>query len=237
MFKAGELTAYKKEELKDFPWNTEYAGYYLSDIAAIISLLPKDPCDVLDLGCGPGITSHFYALRGHRVVGIDVNTECLALAPGKHLNTELRPAFVRHDYEERFCKELFDAAVFHDSLHHAMYPEAALMTAFEALKPGGICIVSEPGVGHSWSQFAQKFARDNNVTERSTPPYKVWRLGKRIGFELVAVYPHFGTLHKTMFRTEQVPGLLRRIAHSLRFSVLSLLLGKWLHGVTVLRKP
>ena len=38
--------------------------------------------------------------------------------------------------------------VFFDCLHHAVAEVSALQSAWRALKPGGICITSEPGLGH-----------------------------------------------------------------------------------------
>jgi len=234
MFKPGEKTAYTG--LEGYPWNNELIGYYLANMAAVVSLMPDPPAKVLDVGCGPGFTSHFLAMRGHNVTGLDVNSDVLALARAR-TSDRGSMQFFEHDYEEVFCTEEMDAVLFHDSLHHGVRQEFALRTAFTALKPGGICVVCEPGVGHSWSPFAQKFAREHDVTEKSTPPYKVARIGRAIGFKVKSVHPHLGTLQKTLFKPEEITSLPHWIINRLRFSSLTHLAGKWLHGIIVLRKP
>lgn len=234
MYRPGEKTAYVG--LEGYPWNHELVGYYLANMAAVLALMPDPPAKVLDIGCGPGFTSHFLAMRGHDVTGLDVNEQSLTLARARRADAgQMR--FFAHDYEEEFCRDEMDAVLFHDSLHHSMNPDRALKTAFIALKPGGICVVCEPGVGHSWSPGSQRFAREHDVTERSTPPTKVAKLGKQLGFKVKGVYPHFGTLQKTLYRPEPVPGFALKMANRIRFSVVSLLAGKWLHGIIVLSKP
>lgn len=234
MFKPGEKTAYTG--LEGYPWNNELIGYYLANMAAVISLMPDPPAKVLDVGCGPGFTSHFLAMRGHNVTGLDVNSDVLALARAR-TSDRGSMQFFEHDYEEVFCTEEMDAVLFHDSLHHGVRQEFALRAAFTALKPGGTCVVCEPGVGHSWSPYAQKFAREHDVTEKSTPPYNVAKLGRAVGFKVKSVHPHFGTLQKTLFKPDPVTSLPHWIMNRLRFSSFSHLAGKWLHGIIVLTKP
>ena len=186
MFKPGEKTAYTRfsadayEIQKRFPWNQDDIGYYLASMGAIMSLLPNPPLDLLDAGCGVGFTSRILAMRGYRVTGIDINTELLKIGSENRWHNESeRLQWVEHDYEETFRPNAFDAVVFFDSLHHSMQPHRALQMAFSSLKQGGVCVAVEPGVGHSISPTAQKFAKEMDVTENSTPPYKVARLGKQ----------------------------------------------------------
>src|SRR5262249_40316386 len=71
----------------------------------------------------------------------------------------------------------FDSAVFYDSLHHAVDESAALRGAYRALRPGGVCVTSEPGAGHECSPEAREAVARYGVTEKSMPPRRVIELG------------------------------------------------------------
>lgn len=244
MYRPGEKTYYTTfspdavEIQKGFPWNGKDMGYHFANLGAVMSLMPPPPADVLDAGCGAGFTSRVLAMRGYRVTGIDVNTDLLSIAANNRWRDEQdRLSFVEHDYEEPFLLDAVDAVLFYDSLHHSMRPQCALQMAYSALRKGGVCVAVEPGVGHSWSPEAQRIARDMDVTEESTPPVKVARLAKRVGFRVKGVYPHFGVLERTIFEPRmRQPNLLLWAAHRIRFSLIALILGKWLNGIIVLQK-
>src|SRR5438445_324063 len=89
MAKAGERAYFKaigKEGIEHSLYkpfsNGITIGGLLHDIAAVYSLLPNPGVSqkILDLGCGTGWTSHFYAQSGHDVVGVDISKEAIAAA-------------------------------------------------------------------------------------------------------------------------------------------------------------
>jgi len=59
---------------------------------------------ILDMGCGVGYTTQFYANRGYGVVGLDINTNMLEYAAQKGLNV------VRADMRE--ISQIFDSGSF-----------------------------------------------------------------------------------------------------------------------------
>src|SRR5207248_7965104 len=99
----------------------------------------------------------------------------------------------------------FDAVVFFDSLHHAVDETAALRCAYRALKPGGVCVASEPGYRHSRSAVAQEAVRRYGVTEKQMSPLKILRLARRIGFRDFKVFPHAARLQREVFHRPQPP--------------------------------
>src|SRR5262245_39004338 len=57
---------------KHKPFSDTGCGAYLMEIGAVMSLLPVPPARLLDVGCGTGWTSRFFAHRGYDVVGLDI---------------------------------------------------------------------------------------------------------------------------------------------------------------------
>ena len=73
-------------------------GSLLHDIAAVFSLLPAPGHSqkILDLGCGTGWTSSFYARAGHQVTGVDIAPEAIQQAK-KHFSDLPTLQFACHD--------------------------------------------------------------------------------------------------------------------------------------------
>ena len=188
------------------PYSDPDCGALLMEIGAVMALLPAPPGDLLDLGCGTGWTSRFFARRGYTVTGQDISPDAVrhsterAQADGL---TELH--FIESDYESLAFVEMFDCAVFFSSLHHATDEAAAIRAVYRALRPGGVCVTSEPGHGHAASPESQQAARDYGVTEKDMPPALIRRLGREAGFREFAVYPHADALQKALY----APGPVR----------------------------
>ncbi len=195
MAKEGEIaiTRMKGESAIQFglqkPFSSMDCPSMLMRIGAVMALMPPPPARLLDLGCGMGWTSIFFAQRGYDVVGVDI-------APDKIEYANLRKAraqapnvhFAIYDYESLPFQDEFDIVVFHDSLHHAMDEALALRMAYRALKSGGICVTSEPGVGHGQQPGALRAVQLYNVTEKDMPPAHVRRLGMQAGFRQCRVH-------------------------------------------------
>lgn len=62
------------------PFSDNNCGGYLAEISAIITLLPKSPAKLLDLGCGAGWTSCFFAKVGYDVLGQDISGDMINCA-------------------------------------------------------------------------------------------------------------------------------------------------------------
>src|SRR5438552_10736579 len=78
MPKQGEIEYVSRltpEELRfalDKPFSDAECGRYLMELGALMYLLPAPPARLLDLGCGTGWTSCFFARRGYDVIGQDI---------------------------------------------------------------------------------------------------------------------------------------------------------------------
>jgi SAM-dependent methyltransferase len=235
MFRPGELTYYERigeagrQHAVGKPFSDADCGLYLMRAGALFSLLPSPPARVLDCGCGTGWLSGFLARRGYDVVGTDVSADAIRLAEAHPQFQEgPRPTFISADSESLGFSAEFDAVVFFDSLHHAIDEAAALRCAFEALKPGGVCIALEPGRGHG--RKSRAIDAEFDVTDKDMPPRYVCRVGRRVGFSHCRIVPAPQHLGKALYG-ERWPAPLRHLL------VQAILLWQgWYCGIAILRK-
>lgn len=119
--------------------------------------LPADS-KILDVGCGSGWLSEYFARLGYEVKGIDISPSLIEMARDRVARvaydvdheTQLRCTFEVHDIENSPLSEQFDAVVCYDSLHH-FDNEDAVMHHIRAMLPiGGMLFILEgerPPVG------------------------------------------------------------------------------------------
>jgi SAM-dependent methyltransferase len=206
------------------PFSNDDCGLTLSSIGTVMALMPPAPASVLDLGCGGGWTSVFFAKRGYAVTGQDIAADMINLA---YRNSEINAVqekvqFVLSDYEEMDFSESFDCAVFFDSLHHAVDPQLAISCAYRALKPGGILLTHEPGEGHSTAPWSVQAMKDFGVNERDMPPHLIASYAATAGFRHVRVFPMQHDIHE-VFYGARPPRLFTRKGLRLAKRVLSML--------------
>lgn len=211
MPKAGEMTYLAttgeagREHSLEKPFSDPTCGVNLASIGFIMTLLPPPPARILDLGCGGGWTSTFFAKRGYEVVGQDIAPDMIDVARqnGARHGLEQRLSFLCSDFEALDMDNQFDAAIFFDSLHHAEDELLAIRSAYRALKPGGLLITHEPGEGHADSPESIEAMRVYGVTERDMPPRLILQRGREVGFTAFRVLPlpHF---LQQMFYAERI---------------------------------
>jgi 2-polyprenyl-3-methyl-5-hydroxy-6-metoxy-1,4-benzoquinol methylase len=217
------------------------SGPLLSQIGAILSLLPNPPGKLLDLGCGTGWTSVMLAKRGYDVTGQDISEEAVSLANQYQLSPAYKLTFEASDYESMSYNEDFDCAVFFDSLHHAEDEVAALKSVYRALRPRGVVVISEPGKGHGNSAQARAAVEKYNVTERDMPPLLIVESARAAGFTSAQIFPDIGMIHKALYKSEFSNRHLKNLLS--RMPLARILLANYLHlrkdslqGIVVLQK-
>jgi SAM-dependent methyltransferase len=250
MAKIGEINYLRAvgEQGRRHAWNKPFSDRncprYLLEIGAILTLLPSPPARLLDVGCGAGWTSRFFARRGYQVLGVDISVDMIDTA--REITAHEQVGNVEYevsDYEAAEFSESFDVAIFYDALHHAVDEEAALRMVFRALKPGGICVTSEPGRGHAASAESRNAIARFNVTEKDMPPGKIMALARKVGFRRRRVYPHAFDLSWAAYNPRSainrlIPswlGPLRKAAELLALSVIHLTC-RYRSGIVVLTK-
>ena len=116
---------------------------------------PPPGARILDVGCGPGWTSHFLGKMGYTVLGFDLSAEMLELARARaaaepfppHPKRQLDVRFVDHDIEVAplgsKADGQYDLALVDSVLHHFQNPVAALRHVGESLRPGAVLAIIE----------------------------------------------------------------------------------------------
>ena len=103
------------------------------------ALGPEPLGRLLDIGTGTGRMAELFAERAERIVALDKSLAMLRVARAKlqHLPTE-RVELVQGDFGALpFAAASFDSVLFHQVLHFAQMPGAALAEAARVLRPGG----------------------------------------------------------------------------------------------------
>lgn len=247
MAKAGEKTYFDEIGAEGVahslnkPFSEPDRGIYLARIGAIFSLLPAPPKRLLDLGCGTGWTSIFYARSGYEVTGQDIAENAIehARAYADQHGVE-NVTFVASDYEQLEGDASFDAAVFFDSLHHAEDEYAALRSVYRLLKPGGICLTCEPGVNHGAAEGSIEAVERYGVTEKDMPPKLVAKAGRAAGFSEAKFYPDPIVVQQLAFDATGGDGWKQRVARLAPVRVAGLAYATTVHrrnsGITLLQK-
>ncbi|MFZ5774279.1 MAG: class I SAM-dependent methyltransferase [Thermodesulfobacteriota bacterium] len=129
------------EEIKTNPLmvGVKFARYKF----AAKMLKPSDK--VLEIGCGEGAGSNFFALNAACVLGVDGNADAIATA-GK---TWLRHNLSFRTMDARNIASLsysFDAIIMIDFIEHLSEPDArgVLLDCRNMLRPGGMVIIGTP---------------------------------------------------------------------------------------------
>lgn len=209
------LTEAERHHARHKPFSDPMCGGYLIELGYMMEILPPAAGKrLIDFGCGTGWTSRFFAERGFDVVGVDICEGMIDAAKEEQLERRRTQfalggqlSFQTLDYEDTAAFETnleatgsgsrFDVAIFFDCLHHCENEAAALATAYAVLKPGGICVLHEPGVGHAENSKAtvERFG----VNEKDMPPSLIWRHAKNAGFSKVYVVPSMQTVKELLF--------------------------------------
>jgi SAM-dependent methyltransferase/glycosyltransferase involved in cell wall biosynthesis len=106
---------------------------------------------ILDVGCGSGWLSEYFARLGYEVKGIDISPALIEMSRRRLASipfdvdhqTKLCCAFAVHDIEAGPLDEKFDAVVCYDSLHHFEDERAVMRNLAAMLEIGGVLFILE----------------------------------------------------------------------------------------------
>jgi ArsR family transcriptional regulator len=107
----------------------------------LLRLMP--PLEIADLGAGEGTLALMLAQRAERVIAVDNSEKMVEYGAGvAHRNGVKNLEYRLGDLEELpLDRGEVDVALFHQSLHHALHPQKAVMEAARILKPGGRIVI------------------------------------------------------------------------------------------------
>ncbi len=186
-----------------------------ANIAMELALPPGSR--ILDVGCGSGWLSEYFARLGYAVKGIDISPALIAmsrervagLAYGVDHQTPLRCDFEVHDIELAPLSEKFDAIICYDSLHHLEDERAVFRNLSAMVDVGGLLFILEGQKPPSGSQSEAELL--NVLREFGTleSPFSVNYLRKLIsdnGFAVVGDYVSVnGLFEREMLHQESLP--------------------------------
>ena len=133
-----------KYDQRDTYYYSQNGKISCRDIAEQIRDVPYEA--LLDVGCGTGFLIDILAKRkSARYCGVDLSDEMLRVAKGK----AIRGAAFTVGSADRlpYPDGSFDIVACSQSFHHYPYPEKAMREARRVLKPGGLYILSDTGIG------------------------------------------------------------------------------------------
>tara|TARA_B110000977_G_scaffold186713_1_gene253000 strand:- start:4179 stop:4883 length:705 start_codon:yes stop_codon:yes gene_type:complete len=120
---------------------------YLKAALSFLNSLPVGS-SVLDAGCGGGDFSIGIKDAGFEVFGSDLSKTGIAHAKKLIVEGEFEVASVYEDLTHPFSVSSFDGIVCVEVIEHLYSPMTFASRAFEALKPGGILVITTPYWGY-----------------------------------------------------------------------------------------
>ena len=114
------------------------------DIAGQIKGIPYEA--LLDVGCGTGfLIDLLTGQKAARYCGVDLSDEMIRVAKEKKIPGA---EFIVSSADKLpYPEKTFDIVTCSQSFHHYPYPEKAMEEAKRVLKPGGLYILSDTGIG------------------------------------------------------------------------------------------
>lgn len=172
----------KEKELQEtFTWDRTLFGDYneiLVHYQAISCIENSKEGSLLDLACGEGLMTAYFAEKFDRVVGVDAASVHLNKAKERLPNVEFHHALI----EEFDTTEKFDNVFLLMVLEHVQDPIAVLKKASSFLKDDGYLIVHVPNANAVNRRLAVKMGTLISCDELS--PFDINVVGHRRSYDL-----------------------------------------------------
>jgi SAM-dependent methyltransferase len=142
-----KASEYQGHAISMWPNNHLNSYYHREQVLALERLLPNvRGWHVLDVGCGIGRISRYFAARNAVVLGIDFSEKTLAIARQIHVHESI--SYRVQSIFDVVDQANFDAAFSWGAVTMACRNRAELAEAMQrirrALKPGGVLLLGEP---------------------------------------------------------------------------------------------
>jgi 2-polyprenyl-3-methyl-5-hydroxy-6-metoxy-1,4-benzoquinol methylase/glycosyltransferase involved in cell wall biosynthesis len=168
-----------------------------ANMAAALALAPTGT--ILDIGCGSGWLSEYFARLGYVVKGIDISPDLIEMSRervarvpyGADHKTPLRCTFAVHDVELAPLPEKFDAVICYDSLHHFEDERAMISNIASMLNVGGVLFILEgdrPAAESPTEAELEKVMREFGTLESPFDYSYLRQLLEENGFAMIGDY-------------------------------------------------
>jgi glycosyltransferase involved in cell wall biosynthesis/2-polyprenyl-3-methyl-5-hydroxy-6-metoxy-1,4-benzoquinol methylase len=129
----------------------ETARHFYDFANMAVALALRADAKLLDVGCGPGWLTEYFARLGYEMTGIDISDGLIQVARERleglpyqvDHETPLRCRFVTHDIEAGPLEERFDAIICYDALHHFADEKSVFRNLAAMLEIGGVLFIVE----------------------------------------------------------------------------------------------
>jgi SAM-dependent methyltransferase len=177
---------------------------------------------MLDVGCGSGWLSEYFARLGYDVTGIDISDDLISMARERvesvpydvDHETKLSCRFETHDIEQTPLAHKFDAVVCYDSLHHFEDERTVFQNLAAMLNVGGLLFILEghkPAAGSETEDELQEVMRHYGTLESPFSTDYLRALLNEHGLAVVGDYVSVnGLFEREMLEDNRLP--LRSLA-------------------------
>ena len=136
------------------PYNQPNIGYIARHVRAIqgslmAANLPPS-AEILDMGCGWGLSSEAMAFAGARVTAVDINPQFVDLIRKRAARLGLPIEAVVSNFDSYTDSRRYDLVFFYECLHHSLRPWETLARMVPLLKPEGRIMWAGEPVNRSW---------------------------------------------------------------------------------------
>jgi 2-polyprenyl-3-methyl-5-hydroxy-6-metoxy-1,4-benzoquinol methylase/glycosyltransferase involved in cell wall biosynthesis len=186
-----------------------------ANMAVTLALPPGSR--VLDVGCGSGWLSEYFARLGYEVKGIDISPTLIEMSServvrvpyGVDHETPLRCTFAVHDIELKPLSERFAAIVCYDSLHHFEDERSVIRNLAAMLPIGGQLFVLEgkrPPSGSASEKELRDVMREFRTLESPFDDDYLRALLDESGFAVVGDYVSInGLFERELLEGDRLP--------------------------------
>lgn len=134
----GTVSTWWREE----NWTPVLRSYFNEQLNYVSSLQQWEGKLVLDAGTGFGRFARALALKGAKVLGIDINPDMIEIASSNNYDLSQSITWQLGDIENLILQdESFDAVVCMETLMHIPVPSKAIAEFARVTRPGGIVVV------------------------------------------------------------------------------------------------
>jgi SAM-dependent methyltransferase len=175
----------------------ETARHFYDFANLAVALALRADAKILDVGCGPGWVTEYFARLGYNMTGIDISEGLIAVARERlerlsyqvDQETPLKCRYLTHDIEAAPLREKFDAIICYDALHHFDDEQTVFQNLAAMLDTGGVLFILEghkPPAGSATESELRGFMEKYQTLESPFTEDYLRTLIDRNGFAIVA---------------------------------------------------